>query len=188
MSALSLKNIVPERTGKMNAYNEMLHCIEWVLRTKSSYQVAKDLGINNRTANRYQNGETPIENMTLKTAKAFYNYYKGEFEMENKINEIISAVEEGKMDLVQDWTFEEREYTDGASDVYVEQDVEGYEDIALLFAEKDHFQELRNEIYREEKTQDDLHDLVADTSGLDDQFNYDKVVGYRVEGGAIVWL
>jgi len=49
--------------------------IQWVLDNYSSYQVAKDLSINARTVNRYQNGETPLENMTLSTAEKLYNYY-----------------------------------------------------------------------------------------------------------------
>lgn len=60
----------------MNAYNEMVKGIEWVLNNCTSYQVAKDLDINNRTINRYQNGTSPIENMALGTAKKIYNYYK----------------------------------------------------------------------------------------------------------------
>lgn len=59
----------------MNHYNKTIDGIRWVLDNCTSYQVAKDLGINNRTVNRYQNGETPIENMTLSTAQKLYNYY-----------------------------------------------------------------------------------------------------------------
>src|SRR5699024_2273780 len=43
--------------------------------------------ITNRTINRYQNGNTPMENMTLKTAKMIYDYYlnnKEEIKMENR--------------------------------------------------------------------------------------------------------
>lgn len=60
---------------KMNAYEEFERGIRWVLKNCTSYQVAKDLGINNRTVNRYQNGETPIGNMSLSTAVKLYNYY-----------------------------------------------------------------------------------------------------------------
>lgn len=63
----------------MNAYNEMEKGIKHVLSNYSSYRVAKDLKINNRTVNRYQNEETPLENMTLKTAKSLYNYYLKSF-------------------------------------------------------------------------------------------------------------
>ena len=66
----------------MNSYNDMIQGIQWVLDNRSSYRIGKDLGINNRTANRYQNGETPIENMSLKIAKTFYEYYLDEKDSE----------------------------------------------------------------------------------------------------------
>lgn len=59
----------------MNAYNEVLKGVQWVLDNRTSYEVAKDLGISNRTINRYQNGTTPIDNMTAKTMGTIYNYY-----------------------------------------------------------------------------------------------------------------
>lgn len=59
----------------MNVYKEMVKCVQWVLDNRTSYRVSKDLGINARTVNRYQNKETPIENMTLATAEKIYNYY-----------------------------------------------------------------------------------------------------------------
>lgn len=54
--------------------------IQWVIDNCTSYQVAKDLKINPRTINRYQNGETPLENMTLGTAEKVYNYYLKELD------------------------------------------------------------------------------------------------------------
>lgn len=60
----------------MNAYKELEFGIKWVLYTCTSYEVAKELGIQNRTINRYQNNTSPLENMTLGTAKKIYDYYK----------------------------------------------------------------------------------------------------------------
>ncbi|MDW0113751.1 hypothetical protein QT711_11185 [Sporosarcina saromensis] len=77
----------------MSAYEKLVKGVQWILDNRTSYQIAKDLGINNRTANRYQNGETPISNMTLATAEKLYNYYLEEM---------------GKMEKV---TFEGIEYT-----------------------------------------------------------------------------
>lgn len=54
--------------------------VQWVLDHRTSYQVAKDLGITNRTINRYQNGESPIDNMTFGTAEKIYNYYLREMD------------------------------------------------------------------------------------------------------------
>jgi len=62
----------------MNAYEEMLKGIKHVLDNCTAYRVSKDLNINARTINRYQNGTSPIENMSLSTAKKIYEYYEEE--------------------------------------------------------------------------------------------------------------
>jgi transcriptional regulator with XRE-family HTH domain len=75
----------------MNAYEDTLRGVQWVMDNRTSYQVAKDLGVTNRTVNRYQNGETPIENMTLATAEKLYNYYLEEMEkMKVKITKVLT--------------------------------------------------------------------------------------------------
>lgn len=80
-------------------YKEMLEGIEWVLATRSSYRVARSLNINNRTINRYQNGETPIENMTLGTAKKIYNYYLKEMDGMNQM--VREMVKDGEVNLLE---------------------------------------------------------------------------------------
>src|SRR5690625_1792575 len=65
----------------MNAYEEMLKGIKYVLDNCTAYRVSKDLNINARTINRYQNGTSPIENMSLETAKKIYNYYEEMFKV-----------------------------------------------------------------------------------------------------------
>src|SRR5690625_2108330 len=65
-----------KRVTEMNAYEKMLKGIKHVLDNCTAYRVSKDLNINARTINRYQNGTSPIENMTLETAGKIYNYYK----------------------------------------------------------------------------------------------------------------
>lgn len=52
--------------------------IEWVLGSKTSYEVAKALNIENRTVNRYQNGNSDISKMTLETAEKLYHYFLDE--------------------------------------------------------------------------------------------------------------
>lgn len=82
----------------MNNFEEMLNGIRWVLDNCTSYQAAKDLGINNRTVNRYQNGETPLENMTLGTAEKLYNYYLKEMEVmgnNNVLKEELTRIVDG---------------------------------------------------------------------------------------------
>ena len=49
--------------------------IEILLKSKSSYRIAKDLNINARTVNRYQNGTSEIDKMEFGTAEKLYNYY-----------------------------------------------------------------------------------------------------------------
>lgn len=59
----------------MNAYKEMLKGIKWTLENCSSYEVSKEYGIPNRTVNRYQNGTSDINKMSLVTAQQLYDYY-----------------------------------------------------------------------------------------------------------------
>lgn len=59
----------------MNAYEEVIEKVQWVLDNYTSYRVAQALGINARTINRYQNGESPVENMKAETLGKIYNYY-----------------------------------------------------------------------------------------------------------------
>ena len=154
----------------MNAYKEMVSCIEWVFNNRTSYRIAQELGIANRTANRYQNGETPLENMTLKTAKLFYDYYKGEFEMEKKINDLIAGVENLKVGLDEGYDID--------NDNIISHRVED-EDLTVYFAEKQFVQEAREE--------GKANELLEELNGLDDRFNYDKVIGYDA-GHGVVWL
>jgi hypothetical protein len=58
-----------------NAFEQMREGVQWVLDNCTSYQVAKDLRINNRTINRYQNGTTETSKMALETAEKLYSYY-----------------------------------------------------------------------------------------------------------------
>ena len=160
--------------------------IQWVLDNRSSYQVAKDLSITNRTVNRYQNGETPIENMSLATAERLYNYYLKEMGKMENIKNVIAKVEAWEIGLVDaDPNYHEIDYIDGASDHYIVHHVEG-EDLEVFFAEYDHVKELRNEIYEGAKSEADFEELVINE--LSDQYDYDKVVAYRAEGGQIEWV
>lgn len=68
----------------MNDFERMVKGIKRVLDTRSSYEVSKALGVPNRTINRYQNGTTPIENMTLATAQKIYEYYEEMIRMEKE--------------------------------------------------------------------------------------------------------
>lgn len=76
----------------MNAYAEMVKGVQWILDNRTSYRVSKDLGINARTVNRYQNKETPIQNMSLATAEKLYNYYLKE--REKMMESLDQAIED----------------------------------------------------------------------------------------------
>lgn len=98
-----------------NAYNELVKGIMYVLDNCTSYQVAKDLGIANRTINRYQNGTTDIEKMSLKTAKMIYEYY-------------LKLKEEMKMKTLNYSGFE---YND--KQVELEMKVKNFEDVLNVY-------------------------------------------------------
>lgn len=70
--------------------------IEELLRSETAYRIAKDLGINARTVNRYQNGESPIDNMTFQTAEKLYQYF-----METRGGRTMA-----KFESLKDFTFE----------------------------------------------------------------------------------
>lgn len=59
----------------MNDFERVMRGIRRVLDTRTSYEVAKALNVPNRTINRYQNGTTPLENMTIGTAQKIFNYH-----------------------------------------------------------------------------------------------------------------
>lgn len=94
----------------MNAYEEMMKGIKWVLDNCTSYQVSKDLNITNRSINRYQNGTSPIENMTLKTAGLLYNYYLKEMK---KMKKALIETHNNYTLLIDLDDIEEKVYTDG---------------------------------------------------------------------------
>lgn len=106
----------------------------------------------------------------------------------DKINDIISSVENGETGLVNDYDFHEMDFTDGASEIFIQHHVEGHEEITLLFAEHDFVKEMRDAVYAGEKEAHDLDELIEGLNDLEDQFDYYKVVGYRIGSGQITWI
>ncbi len=90
----------------MDSYEQTLAGIKWVLNNCTSYKVAKDLGINNRTVNRYQNGESPIGNMSLETASKIFKYY-----LKERIQMNLESLETAIKDF-NDWEKGARIYVD----------------------------------------------------------------------------
>lgn len=124
-----------------DAYDQLEKGLKWVMDNCTSYQVAKDLGINNRTINRYQNGESPLENMSLKTAKLIYNYYLKEMErlgpkytvsafkeFENQYGMMMSDIEK------QEFVYDEEQAEKVAREMYEEG---GYSAIYIEYAHTD---------------------------------------------------
>lgn len=168
----------------MNAYKETLRGVQWVLDNCTSYQVAKDLNINARTVNRYQNGETPVGNMKAETMGLIYNYYLDKF---GHIFKFIEGIEKGTVELTNDDPdFYEKEYADGPSSEFIIHTVEGHEELEVFFAERDFVQEIKQKIYVGDT--DDLDHEEMELNEYADRFNYDDVVAYRVDDGEINWI
>lgn len=106
-----------------------------------------------------------------------FTYY---VEIRSDVDKVIAAVEAGIVNLMHDYRFEE--YND---ELFIEHDVEGHGDMTLLFDEKPHIKEMRDEVYFGRQEKQELDATLDDLNGLDDQFDYGKVIGYRVDGGRI---
>lgn len=157
----------------------------------TSYRIRQETGISETAARKFLIGESALENLRLGTAEALENLarqLREESEMKKDLQNIIAGVERGKIGLVYEWEFHEEEYTDGATDIFIVQRVVGHEDVELYFAEKKFIKEMREAVYREERTMDDLNDLLEGLNELNDQFDYDKVVAYRVDNNPIEWV
>lgn len=106
------------------------------------------------------------------------------------IKEIINKVENGELELDLEYDFHEVEYIDGPSDVYIMHEVEGVEidgnSVYLLFPETDARKEFRiaYDSADEDKKEEVLNDYHL--NGLEDEFNYNTVVGYDVGNGVIL--
>lgn len=166
--------------------------IEKLLKSKmvSNYTISKITGIAQSTISGYVTGTNKIGNMKLDHAILLNEYYTKNWkekveEMEN-IKEIIGNIENGKVDLVQDFEIYEREYMDAATEKHIVHYVEGEEDLEVFFAEREHFKVLNDAIYNGEADESAYDDLV--NNELSDQYDYDKVVAYRVEDGQIEWV
>lgn len=159
----------------MTHTQKAVELIKWLLHDSgvTAYRISKDTELSATTVNRIVVEGRPIEGLTLKTANILEKYasnLKEEKEME-KIKEIINRVEMLKVEMSEDYDID--------NDNIISHHVDG-EDLAVYFAEKNFVQEARKN--------DTADELLAELNGLDDRFNYDKVIGYSVEGGSVVWL
>lgn len=175
----------------MNAHNEVMQGIQWALDNRTSYRIANDLDLTARASARYKSGESDVKNMSLDMAGKLYNYAVQEKRKEadelNKIEEIIKGIESFELELSTEYDFDERQFQDGANETYISYRVKN-EDLSFIayFGEKDFVKEKADEVYNGVCEVDELDDLV-NSLDIEDQFNFNKVVGYRVPG-KMVWL
>src|SRR5690625_1832267 len=144
----------------MNAYEEMLKSIKHVLDNCTAYRVSKDLNINARTINRYQNGTSRIENMSLETAGKIYNFYKEMDKMYINLNYIGL---DGKIEV--DAKVIERLHSlfDSDDSEKIVREIE--HEVEEILEKKDMNDELKSGIYKE--------DIVIATEHADDAMSYD---------------
>ena len=110
-----------------------------------------------------------------------------------KTEQILAVIKEvedytRKLDESYDPSYYEREYLDAATEIFIAYPVEGYPELEVLFAERDHIKELRNKGYAGEIEEEEFEKCMRDINELSDQFDFGKVVGYSFEGSDINWL
>lgn len=100
------------------------------------------------------------------------------------INQVIDEVLEGKRELDAEFEpdFYEQPFADGADEVYIGHFAEGTENM-LYFPEKEHIIEARNKNWMGDLTDEELNELLEGINGLDDRFDYDKVVAFTDDIG-----
>lgn len=184
----------------MSNIEKGLQLITWLIEQNqagnvSGYQIIQKTGLGDYTVRQILRGKSKLENIPLGTAVKLEKYattLREEIIMEEKIKDIIQKFDKGAVDTddSQDPDYEERVYIDGPKDLYIIHPVEGEKDVELVFAENDWIKEIRQKIY-ESDDQEEIErledEIIQSIYEYADQFNYDKVVGYRTDG-PVVWL
>lgn len=157
--------------------NKVIDRIKAVLDSDlSAYEIAKQVGYSSANqVHNFRNGKSDYTAMKLSTAIEFekiYNKIEEEQKLTKEIMEIIKKVEDFEIEL----SGADPSYEEVNEDNYIAHFVAGF-NIEVLFAEHEHVKEAK-----EEGTFDQEH-----VNELADLYDYDKVVGYRIEGGNIKW-
>lgn len=166
--------------------------INWLLHESGTthYQINKDAGVGLATLSRIQNDIKRMDSLQLSSAQKLEAYAlqlkKEEMERMENIMKIIEAVEKGIIATEIDYEFIKKEYTDAASDIFITHKVAN-SDLIVMYAEKNFVKEMREGVYHERVEELELRDMLEGLNGLDDQYDYDKVVAYDV-GDGTVWL
>lgn len=104
------------------------------------------------------------------------------------IKEIVSKVDNGtiEFDHELDPFFEEIEYIDAPTEIYIGHKILDT-DIEVYFQEIEQVKEMRQSIFENEKTEDDLNDLIEGLNDLENQFDFDTVAFIKDEHGQKEW-
>lgn len=102
------------------------------------------------------------------------------------INEIIKQVDNGEIELEDDYEFEEFEYIDGII-LLIGMKVKGYP-VTVYFEEEESLSEYRDKLFNKEITLEEFQQFESRYNDIEDKFNYDKVVAYSTDDDGFVWL
>lgn len=130
----------------------------------TAHTVAAETGLPRNTVYRIFTGETKLSNVKFGTIEILNQYHLKEMEKMENIKQIIEGIENGTVEVENEESYED---INGAE--YVSHFVEDHEDLEVLFEKR----EDANEV---------------DPNELDDVYNYNKVVAYRINGGNIDWV
>lgn len=154
----------------------------------SNYRISQATGIAQSTLSDYVKGKTNINRMPIENAIKLHNYYLEEMGEMVNIKQIIAGIENGEIELENlDPNYHEVDYIDGASDHYIVHQVEGHEELDVFFAEHDHVKEVRNDVYKNGRDEIEAFEELT-LNEYADQYDYDNVVAYRVDGGEVQWI
>lgn len=101
--------------------------------------------------------------------------------------EVADAYGKGEVNLVGDYSFEEKTFMCGSKSVHIEHHSEEFPDVSLLFPERTHILDLREDVYQGLAEESELEEALM-SDELDGRFNYDKPAAIRTEVGELHWL
>lgn len=158
------------------------------------YRIAKEVGYAGANpVHDLISGKSDINRMGIGTAMKFEKLFEELVLKMEKIKELIEKVEKFEVELVgTDPDYHEKEYADGAAEHFiiykVDVEMENDEDLEVFFSEHNWVKELREQVYAGEKDENDFIVAIEDLNELADQYNYDKVVAFRLDSGQIEWI